>query len=283
MNKPRLLILDLIRIEAILAIVIFHFGSFFNVYPLNKEYYLFHTFYFALGQTGVYAFIFVSGAALAYSHSTDSVFRDLKGFYLKRLARIYPAVWVAMIIVLMLKPWRLYDVNLVNVIPIVTCTTAFFRMWGGPVHGGMWFIGVIVSLYILYPFVSRFIDWNPAWAMFILLEISLLSTLAIVYIGWVNAFGFGTTRWFPLCNLAVFGAGIFCIRIGGYPKWEVKNPLVIYLAALTFFVYLYNSIIWEVAAVSIPLYIVVLFTICTITMIFDDWLHEKIRGIIGRF
>jgi peptidoglycan/LPS O-acetylase OafA/YrhL len=274
--KPRLLFLDVIRIIAIMLIVIFHVG-------LDKTgwwsfNYLFLGVVITLGQIGVYLFIFISGASLAYSYPSERVFKNLKTFYSQRLLRIYPAYWVSMAIPIIITPTVLEQVNRWNIIPIITGFTAFFGMAAVSIDPVYWFIGLIVSLYLVYPLLIKFIEWKPAAAMFVMILISGSSLFLLVHFNLLGAAtDTGVTHWFPLCNLAIFGAGIYCIKTGLYPKIKSRFSLIPYFAGLSFFVFLYHFPLMPISGVSIFVYIVIVVGISIVAMHFDNHVRKKIN------
>jgi peptidoglycan/LPS O-acetylase OafA/YrhL len=246
-NGKRLLILDILRIEAILLIVAYHFSGWYKIYPFYLEGPVLGVWWLSLGQVGVYLFIFVSGAALAYNYPTCRVFTGLRRFYCSRLLRIYPAFWVAIIVAIILTPSIVSKINAENILPVITGFTTWAGLWSGPVAGGFWFIGLIVSLYLLYPVMIRMFEWDPDIAMYAMIAISIAASLLLVMFDFMGASDphAGVTRWFPLCNVAVFGAGIYCIRKNAYPDTSVDIRAIAILADMTFFIYLYNHMIVE--------------------------------------
>jgi peptidoglycan/LPS O-acetylase OafA/YrhL len=302
--KPRILFLDIIRIAAISMIVIFHLGILWNIplistlFPIIKgNSGVIDGMIISLGQLGVYLLIFVSGAALAISHPTDKVFSNLGDFYGQRMLRIYPAFWVSMAIPIIIAPAVLIqNVNWSNVIPVITGFTAFVGEWGGPFYGVYWFIGLIISLYLLYPIISKFIDWNPVVAMIALILITYLSIAAILTFDATTGLNSSNyvIRWCPLSNLAIFGAGIFCIRTGFYPKITSNIAIIPFLAEISFFVFLYFRPIMDIVDFSklgpiayppflLPLYFVILGGVCLVAMHIDKHIRTSISEKIKEF
>lgn len=263
--KERFSILDILKIEAITAVILYHIGLLARIQSLSIIGSL-GPLYLSLGQIGVYAFIFVSGATLASNHPTTEVMQDLPQFYIMRFKRIYPPYWIALLFALVLLPSTISKIT-PDILPlIISGFTAFAGKWDGPIESGFWFIGVIVSLYLLYPFISKFIDWNPVWAIVILAEISIISM--------VLAQNWDTVRWSPLCNIIFFAAGIFCVRTGGIPQWKINSQILIQLSELSFFIYLYNYILGYITSVSIAFYLTAVIGISTAAMIFDQKIFE---------
>ena len=268
--------MDIIRISCILLIGAEHIGQRQNIWPLNFVYPT-PIINIGVGGVAVWILIFVSGASLAISHSTVKVFSNLKGFYIGRLLRIYPAFWISMALPIIIVPAILNKINWTNIIPVLAGFTAFAGNWGEPINGIYWFIGLIVCLYLLYPFLSKFIDWNPVAAMVALILISGFSVLLVTHFSTISPFDNNGIRWFPLCNLAFFGAGIFYIRTGLYPKITTSSVIIPYLAGLSFFIFLYHYPLLSIADVSLPVYIVILAGICMVAMYVDDYIHVAIK------
>lgn len=108
-----------------------------------------------------------------------------------------------------------------------------------------WFIGTIFCLYMLFPWLSRFIKKYRVSALLSLLVISYLSR----YLLFPSAFTPSSQMylWFPLCNLFEFGLGIYIIQHNLYPKNLTDYPLIGRLAELSFYVFLFHMIlIWRI-------------------------------------
>jgi peptidoglycan/LPS O-acetylase OafA/YrhL len=272
---------DLIRIAAIAMIVTFHIALKWNIQILAQEYKVLNTFPMGLGEIGVYLLIFVSGAVLALNYPTEKVYLDLRQFYVQRFLRIYPAFWVSMAIPIIVAPAILMQINLSNIVPIGSGFTAFLGMWGGPLNDVYWFIGAIVALYILYPYLSKFIDWNPEISMISLILISYISGWVIIYFNvFPHAYFFtNATRWFPLCNLAVFGAGIYCLRKGLYLKNVATTNIIPYLANLSFFVFLYHYPLLPIANYNICLFVTIVIGISAVAMHIDDHIQTTVTEL----
>ena len=104
---------------------------------------------------------FISGFLLSQTDSVISSLKDIKKFYLKKFIRIYPLYWVALaslIIIfglLQINPGHVnpYNFSLDNVL------LHFFGLQGIFPYTSiqsMWFVGVIVLFYLLYPIIVYF-------------------------------------------------------------------------------------------------------------------------------
>src|SRR5271157_1084047 len=111
MANGRLLFIDLLRIAGISLVLGEHIVS-SGLYPFLMKYYLSislygNMVYITYGRIGVAIFLFASGCSLANSNSEIRTFKDIKEFYSKRLLRIYPAYWTAILFSIMMEPYIL--------------------------------------------------------------------------------------------------------------------------------------------------------------------------------
>jgi peptidoglycan/LPS O-acetylase OafA/YrhL len=278
-NRKRLLFLDILRVEAILLVVIYHLAQFYHIPPINKDVLIANVIVVSLGGAGVWLFLFVSGAALAYTHPPEKIFTDLKSFYLSRLIRIYPAFWGAIIFFLIVSPEIVNTPDFrENLVPILSGFTAWVMVpMSGPLGNGFWFISLIISLYLMYPFLSRFIAWSPNIAMAILAEISIISIVGIVMLIGTPDPQHNIAKWLPISNLVFFCAGIYLIRIGAYPSVITKSTVIMSLSAASFFIYLYHQQMFWILRVNPVVYLVSLPLVCWVAMVIDTRIHDNIR------
>jgi peptidoglycan/LPS O-acetylase OafA/YrhL len=162
----------------------------------------------------------------------------VKDFYKKRLLRIYPIYWIAV----------LYSLLLINYeIPTVPLTDYARTFWGfqifftttaqdsmGKINGSFWFIGVIISLYFLYPLVSLAIKRHPHIS---LLSVTLVAFVSRMIMNYVFPQFISGSDWFPLCRLFEFGLGIYITQRNLYPRIN-SNSITRFLGNLSFYVYL---------------------------------------------
>lgn len=277
-NGNRILFFDFLRVLGVLMVVVVHYldllkTSFFG-FPLTVPFVLPILGRLSWAQVGVYIMIFVSGAALAYAHPAGSLRGRLGEFYFRRASRIYPAAWVAFLFMITIFPFNPLVFTPESLFSVITETTAWFGTFNG--LGGYWFLGLILTLYLMYPFIDRFITWSPHIAIYALIAISIISEIAI----WMSGFWiFGIERFFPLSNVGIFGAGIYCVRQGYYPKFSMDNRVFIYLAEVSFFVYLYHYYILTINIDPLWLCILSIMVVSTGAMMVDDTIQRKIRAL----
>jgi peptidoglycan/LPS O-acetylase OafA/YrhL len=269
----RLLFLDVTRIVGVLLILLQHLTG-TNLLPsfihnISIDYLPF-LFYIDYGRIGVWLFVFASGCSLALNDKKFSNFSDVRDFYRKRFIRIYPAYWVGLLFSLLIFNW---------VIPSLTVTD-YLRWFSGfqqffattaievtKINITYWFIGLIVSLYLLYPLLFLAIEKHPNISIFSFFFISLASRCIMFYK--FPMFGSGWD-WFPTCRIFNFALGIYLIRRGLFPRAS-SNRTVAFLGLMSFYVYLvsfpimcatnypYIGIIYFIAGTSIFSYSLYLF------------------------
>ncbi len=281
--KSRLLFFDLLRIGCIAAIVcdhLIHLGCI--TLPGYLEFlgvvrpYFGGAFWLSLGNLGVYGLIFVSGAVLAFTHpKVDNLFE----FFKRRLIRLYPVVWMSLVVALLITPTLITSVTVRNWILSIIGMTIYAGEWGGPINPILWFIGLIVALYLLYPFIARFIDKSPHVAMGAMILISVLSTFVIVYFNLDPSINGPQCmpRWLFLCNRMEFGFGVYIVKMGIYPKITYTNPAISYLAELSFCIFLFEYILIGIGLVNLGLYFFMLFVISAAALNIDKQIQQKFK------
>lgn len=230
---------------------------------------------------GLFLFIVASGMGLAYSTPSITSFTSLKEFYIKRFLRIYPIFWVFVLILLVIA------IILHNFTPptwtLLQWIETFlgFQAYVGDINGRLsvtfWFIGLIVSLYILYPFILWAHNRNRHVTIALLFIISILSTILVSQ--WSN--DTFAPLWFPLCRVFEFGLGIYLISIIDPVKIAYHNALLILLADLSFYIYLtHYPLIGAMpffGGLALPVYIVLTFVSAHLLYRLDGIIQAYIR------
>jgi hypothetical protein len=140
----RILELDVIRAFAIVLIVFSHLPPIngFPVDPIVKYW---------SAIVGVSLFLFISGIVLSPP-------KDIKSFYKKRALRIYPPYLIIMALYVVIQ-YSLPDVArtlgiYLNPTDLVINLVGLQAVLNVPSYGVLWFVGVILVYYALYPFVG---------------------------------------------------------------------------------------------------------------------------------
>ena len=243
MANGRLLFIDLSRIVGISLVIISHLYYIGGGYYFPWLYFSFHyperpVFRIDVGTIGVWLFIFASGASLALRKYSFGSLKNLGKFYGNRLLRIYPIYWVAVIFSIMIEPVT-STLTLSDYVRWFSGFQIFFitdNSWG-KINGSYWFIGLIISLYFLFPVIYSAMNKHPHVSLLSLFLINIASRAIM----WNYFFQFvGVTDWFPLCQIFDFGLGIYLVqKWSGLKMWKFTSGRTIAFAGeLVFYLYL---------------------------------------------
>ena len=143
---------DILKATAILLIVFGHIDNYVSHYELVSFLDNYN------GLIGLSIFFFISGFLLSQTDSVINSVQDIKKFYLKKFIRIYPLYWVALASLIII--FGLLQINPGHVNPynfsLDNLLLHFFGLQGiFPYNSiqSMWFVGVIVLFYLLYPII----------------------------------------------------------------------------------------------------------------------------------
>ena len=264
----RLLSIDITRIVGLLLVLLQHtqgtnlLPSWVHNISIN---YLPYIFYIDYGRIGVWLFIFASGASLGLNHSEFSGLSDVKDFYKKRILRIYPSYWVGLLLSLLVFNWVIPSLTLVDIARWFSGFQQFFATSSievTKINITYWFIGVVVSLYFLYPLLLYAINKHPYLSIMSFFAISLASRCVMYWI--FPMYGSGWD-WFPPCRFFNFALGIFLVKKGLFPK-ATSTPAIAFLSVMSFYIYLVHFPI--MCATNYPNIGIVFFVVLTILFAF---------------
>lgn len=114
---------------------------------------------------------------------------------------------------------------------------AFAGKWGGPFVKTSWFIGLIMTMYLLFPLLSFFIRKRPHLSIGILF---LISAVCRITLGMSDLLPERPLDWFPFCRIFEFSLGVYFITMVRAKKWdslllpEYEVPLISYIGELSF-------------------------------------------------
>ena len=278
-DTPRFLVFDLMRIIAIVLVVIAHIAQVLRIPILDGFYGIQHFYFVSPGGFGVTLFLIISGAVLRLNRAHAGEFRE---FIAKRLLRIYPIYWLTNALILMAFAFNshLPNLGIRDLLLSIAGMYAFVGEWGGPINDNYWFIGLIVFLYLLFPFVCNQIHRNGWKALFVLLAISVLSRW---HLGQIE----GDTRmidWFPLCRIFEFGLGVFVIEKGFYLKILNTSKVIIILSNLSYYIFLIHNPLLYIIKTNLLIYSVSIICISYVLYAFDDIIIQTgLRRISEKF
>jgi peptidoglycan/LPS O-acetylase OafA/YrhL len=161
----------------------------------------------SIGGIGVTLAIVLSGMALEYNHGGQKY--RYGEFIWNRLMRIYPTYWLSLAAGVILGV-TLLPSDAFSFFMTVTAFEVFeAKPWVDLARLGInWFVGLIVVLYFLYPFLSRAVRAHPRTTMLLALLVSVVSRFLVGRYWMVER----PTDWFPPCRLFEFTLGIWLIN-----------------------------------------------------------------------
>ncbi len=210
----RSLLIDILRIMGITFLLFGHLSSSLHGGPYS--FWLVKGIYIvAPGSLAVQIFLFISGVSLQLQYGSRSY--KYSDYILKRLLRIYPVYYMSLVLGIMVFLYRDYQqtrsffsclssFNFQDLMLSLSGFYVFFGKWGGPFVRTSWFVGLIVSLYFAFPFLSKYIRKNPHVWIIIFFLISVVSRYIITR---YTSYPFRLFRWFPLCRIFEFSFGIY--------------------------------------------------------------------------
>jgi peptidoglycan/LPS O-acetylase OafA/YrhL len=208
----RVFLLDLLRSISILMLLMAHIGQEIKS-PLGSFFGLPGFYYISMGGFAVTIFLILSGLVLNLQDQPQGL--HYGHFITKRCLRIYPVYYMSLVIgvlIYLLKAYvdsSLFDsfsIDPFNVILGLTGYYAFAGLWGGPFLATSWFVGLIMTMYLLYPIISKYMKKSSHLTIVLLF---VVSTLSRIILGKYGAVLNRPLDWFPLCRVFEFGLGIY--------------------------------------------------------------------------
>jgi peptidoglycan/LPS O-acetylase OafA/YrhL len=237
-NKQRFLFFDVLKILAIILVVLVHIPSMEhpNLSFLNFKNNLFgieNIIITHVGGWGVIIFLTVSGALIEYTNGSKLKNNfNYRNFIKKRLVRIYPAYWFSLVLAVVFNP------ELLNFPPVeyLKPLTGFNNYFSEciPINPPGWFIGLIITMYLLYPMLSKIMREYGFPSLFFIILLSYFIGMPFPDGDW------GVKYWCPLTRLPAFALGIYMIQVGAYPRVETKSRTIRFLSDLSFPIFLTN-------------------------------------------
>jgi peptidoglycan/LPS O-acetylase OafA/YrhL len=282
---------DILKATAIILIVFGHMDNYVSCYSLIRLV----DGYAAL--IGLSIFFFISGFLLSQTDSVINSMNAIKKFYIKKFIRIYPLYWIALASLVII--FGLFQINPGHVSPynfsLTNILIHFFGLQGIFPYDGifpynyiqsMWFVGVIVLFYLLYPIIV-YLSKN-------LFEIFVASSLILILLGILHFF-LGLIEINALTYFPIFISGIFINRIL-YSQKIIFNKnllkrilffyvIIIFMFFLVLAVYKFNNFTMQFLPQILRLSaencikIFAMISLCIIYLIFTH-LYIKIHGKI---
>lgn len=140
MERERVLGFDLVRIIAIFVII----GIYHNLGYVGSRFYTDAT-TLSLVYTSLGAFTFLSSFLLSSRYKLSNT-TEILLFYRKRVVRIWP--------LFVISSFALYAIHFNKLIPTLKGIVGLSPFWA-PAPTTMWYVAMLISLYLLTPFVVR--------------------------------------------------------------------------------------------------------------------------------
>ena len=209
----RYILLDFIRILAISLLLTAHIGQTLN-HPIGGFFFGIKGFYYvSLGGVAVTIFLVLSGMVLELRYANKV---EYSTFVIKRILRLYPIYYLSIIFGIGLYLFRFYrdgntfseavaQFTISDILLSITGGYAFVGRWGGPFVATSWFVGLIMTLYLMYPSISSLVRRKP---IFTIIAIFGCSVISRILIGRFDILPNRPLDWFPLCRVFEFSIGI---------------------------------------------------------------------------
>jgi peptidoglycan/LPS O-acetylase OafA/YrhL len=187
---------------------------------------------------GVTFFFVLSGFILTYTYPTVSTWPDVRGFWLARLARIWPATMASMICVLLLIPGELGMYSSLDGVTKIAVTAMGMQAWiptdawQFAVNGVLWSISAETFFYLCFPALNTDLDRTWMWK----LALCFGFVLAMSFIVWTfrlptyAATGYDTAAGeliysFPLTRLFEFMLGMAAASLWRRGYFQINSRL----------------------------------------------------------
>ena len=222
--KARLHGLDYLRGLCALGIMAYHYSSWtFGEQPASSF----------LGRVGIYGvaiFYILSGQTLGYIYNSSSLFqkRNLVEFYKKRFFRIFPLLWLATIISIILSK---HFPNTIDFLLNITGLFGLFK-WDTYFATGAWSLGNELVFYLLFPLFIFLIrkHWLTLFFAFII-PLAIYSYFALHILNHnIPLAGQWHNYTNPLNQLLLFVSGVL---LGSFILPNSTNSLTNYLIGVT--------------------------------------------------
>ena len=228
--KPRLHGLDYLRGLSALGIMTYHYST-WTWGKLAPDSFL--------GRVGIYGvaiFYVLSGITLSYIYASNLTLSktDLLDFYRKRFFRIFPLLWLATIISILLSK------HAPNILDLALNLTGLFGLfkWDAYFATGAWSIGNELSFYLVFPLLVFLIKRNNSGTL-VAVGVPILLFLYFAFYS-LQAGKPLADQWHtytnPLNHLALFAGGVVLGRFINPASQQAHHSLLASILGLCLFI-----------------------------------------------
>jgi peptidoglycan/LPS O-acetylase OafA/YrhL len=230
------MLIDVIRIAACALIILGHIANHSRLGGLRIGF-DWETNYIHAGNIGLSLFFILSGMSL--QHRYPNGVSSLRLFYFRRIMRIYPMLLLSLVMAPFIVGFDKIPTNLAVLTLTVTGTCAFAGAWGCELVETSWFVGVIMFLYFVYPYLASWLTRRPLAGLFIMFGISAATWLMFLEVSAISHRFPDFLFWFPPSRVFEFALGIVLGMKKTFQGWEplllpIAKRSITYLSNMTF-------------------------------------------------
>lgn len=253
--KKRLVYIDVLRVLSMVTILVCHFLNAILTYGVTVpwEVSLTPLFRVYLGNVGVSVFFILSGASLMCTYAGNL---DVKKYAKKRFLGIYPMFWTAYAAAFLY--FFVKDTVFIKSAPNVTFIWTILGMdgyltWYGANFYllGEWFLGCLLLLYVLFPFLKRGVE--KQWMVVTAIVAVVMIAGPIVYDGKIPVENFFLFR------TAEFLFGMAFVYFGKKVKWPAAVAAAVILVILQFVDLSFIPTVYRNPVIGISLFLLITF------------------------
>lgn len=276
-HKRRLFFLDFIRAVAILLIIVHHYDyavvTDYTIAPNNINILFLNNFLWVgwEGTIGVSLFIILSGFSLMISTNKHFVIRD---YAKKRFLGIFPLFWISYIISALAsfknfpRPGNTFSL----ILTIIGFDGLLLYKIPNYYLIGEWFVGFILIMYILFPFLRWLLSKNQLCFCYALLLSGLIAS------NYYN-FSMAIDR-FPFCRLMEFGFGmIFALYYQSLAKQEHISNILLAFPMLFLVKVTSMPILFAIAAYGVIFFV----GLTSVAQFINNKLLQTIISFLGKY
>jgi len=165
----RLLSIDLLRVIAIVLVIGFHFLYYIKPNESLRN----------LGFVGVSLFFIISGFVLAKNH--PKLHKISVKWTLKRYIKVASVYYIAIIAYVILFGTQAYSGKISDILLHFTFLNTLFSSTTYSIIGSAWFLTPLIVLYIVFPYLNKYISKN----VYFLVLAFLITAILRFYLGWL--------------------------------------------------------------------------------------------------
>ena len=241
-----------------------------------------------LGKLGIIIFLGISGALLEINTGTHIFkLRNVLDWYEKRASKIYPAMWIAVVLYAMVYYRSLSSQTMQTWAAQITGMLYYnFNNWqlsqGGD-HASIlitvsWYVGLIMVFYLIFPLMHNSLRWNRILATVVILG----GSVGLAY--YSQLIGRTIYTNYPGAYLIFFAVGVVCASWNIYPHRELKEHQLDILASLSnlcLYIFLTHWIVIPLWNVNVMVFAIAVIGVALIVKYIDEGIKSFVKSAIS--